>query len=143
MKNYLITAFGVIFFSIIVSFIVPKGKTNKIINFVIKLICIIAVIQPLGNLLSGKGYASENLADSEFICNVYSNNQSQQLESLLEEKFNEDCVCEVLIVYDNGEYKVETVKVITDIDDYEINKKIYAYLKELGYINITVNDETY
>ena len=136
MKTYLLTAFGVIFFSVIISFIIPKGKTSKLINLIIKIVCICSLIYPLKSLILDKDYNTFNIVDENYVCEAFSNNQSKELKILLQEKFDKNFDCSVVIVYENGEYKVEKVQVT-------INEKIYAYLQELGYINITVNDKTY
>ena len=47
MKGYLLTAAGVIFLSVIVSLIIPDGKLNKTIVFVMRMACILVLLQPI------------------------------------------------------------------------------------------------
>ena len=50
MKEYLLTAVGVIFLSVIVSLIVPDGKLNKTIVFIMRMVCIFVLIQPVSGI---------------------------------------------------------------------------------------------
>ena len=54
MKGYLLTAAGVIFLSVMVSLLMPEGKLNKSITFVMRLICILVLIQPLTGIFNIK-----------------------------------------------------------------------------------------
>ena len=47
MKVYLLTAAGVIFLSVVVSLLIPEGKLHKSVTFVMRLICIVVLIQPV------------------------------------------------------------------------------------------------
>ena len=47
MKTYLLTAAGVIFLSVIISLVIPEGKLNKSIVFVMRMACILVLIQPI------------------------------------------------------------------------------------------------
>ena len=139
MKTYLLTAAGVIFLSVIVSLLIPEGKLNKSIVFVMRLACIFVLIQPITGIFKIKSSTvNEPLYDQEFICKVYSDNQSEQLEKLIAEKLSETCDCVVDIKFDNGEFKVNGVTVEVNSQKNESIDKIYAYLQEKGYINITV-----
>lgn len=90
MKTYLLTAAGVIFLSVIVSLLIPEGKLNKSIVFVMRLACIFVLIQPITGIFKIKSSTvNEPLYDYEFICKVYSDNQSEQLEKLIAEKLSE------------------------------------------------------
>ena len=137
MKTYLLTAAGVIFLSVIVSLLIPEGKLNKSIVFVMRLACIFVLIQPITGIFKSST-VNEPLYDYEFICKVYSDNQSEQLEKLIAEKLSETCDCVVDIKFDNGEFKVNGVTVEVNSQKNESIDKIYAYLQEKGYINITV-----
>ena len=44
MKTYLLTAAGVIFLSVIISLVIPEGKLNKSIVFVMRMACILVLI---------------------------------------------------------------------------------------------------
>ncbi len=139
MKTYLLTAAAVIFLSVIVSLIIPQGKLNKTIVFVMRMACILVMIQPITGIfkidVSSKG---EVIYDTEYVATVYSKNQSGSLEKLLYEQFNEECECQVNIVYSEGNFKAESVTVETSSENNQLIANIYEYLDKLGYINITV-----
>ena len=139
MKTYLLTAAAVIFLSVIVSLIIPQGKLNKTIVFVMRMACILVLIQPITGIFkintSSKG---EVLYDTEYVATVYSKNQSENLEKLLYEQYAEDCECQVNVVYLEGNFKVESVNVQTSSENNQLIANIYEYLDKLGYINITV-----
>ncbi len=139
MKGYLLTAVGVIFLSVIVSLVIPEGRMNKSITFVMRMACILVLIQPLTGIFKIKSSSvSEDFYDYEYICSVYSDNQSGQLEKILFEKFSVDCSCNVEIVHDNGNFRAESVTVEVDPQNNEIIEEIYAYLEQSDYINISV-----
>lgn len=142
MKTYLLSAFGVIFFSVLVSFLIPEGKLNKLIVFVVRVICIAVIIQPVTELFHRDAATTESeLCDYEAVCAVYSDWQSRNLEEKLREQFGVESECSIEIVYSDGQFGAESVRVSTNVVESEINEKIYAYLEDCGYINITVNDE--
>ena len=144
MKTYLLSAAGVIFLSVIVSLIIPEGKLNKTITFVMRMACIIVLIQPITGIFKiDDAVVNEPLFDYEYISGIYTENQSEQLEKLLSEKFNEECDCLVEVKYEEGNFKVTNVTVEILDEEEKIIDDIYAYLKELGYINITVYAKSY
>ncbi len=139
MKTYLLSATGVIFLSVIVSLLVPEGKLNKSITFVMRLICIAVLIQPLTGIF--KIGTTENSAiktDYEYVASVYSNHQSEQLEKLLQEKLFIESECLITVEFVSGDFKVTQTEVKVIDADEKIIEDIYAYLRELGYINISV-----
>ena len=139
MKTYLISATAVIFLSVIVSLVIPEGKLNKTIVFVMRMVCIFVLIQPITGIFKIKSSATDStFYDYEYICKVYSDNQSEQLEKLIAEKFSYESSCFVSIVYKDGEFSVEGVSVQINEPNDEIIKNIYEYLEELKYINISV-----
>ena len=139
MKTYLISATAVIFLSVIVSLVIPEGKLNKTIVFVMRMVCIVVLIQPITGIFKvSTSSADTPLYDYEYICKVYSDNQSDQLEKLIAEKFEVDSVCFVNIAYDKGEFKADSVSVEIKQQNDELITNIYEYLEELKYINITV-----
>ena len=139
MKTYLLSATSVIFLSVIVSLVIPEGKLHKTIIFVMRMICILVLIQPITGIFKISSSAIDNPTfDYEYICKVYSDNQSEQLEKLLFNKFAVESDCNVLVGYDKGEFKVESVSVELNEKNNEIITEIYEYLAELKYINITV-----
>jgi hypothetical protein len=142
MTAYIATAAGIIFLTTIISFIIPDGKLNKIINFVMRIACICVLIVPINNLFNFTAEDS-SVINYEYICSVYSQSQSKALENLLYENFGVECMCTVFVEQEDGEIKESKVEVVTSFVDDEINKKIYAYLSELGYIDINVNEKTY
>ncbi|MDE6868091.1 MAG: stage III sporulation protein AF [Clostridia bacterium] len=139
MKTYLLTAAAVIFLSVIVSLIIPQGKLNKTIVFVMRMACILVLIQPITGIFKIKASSEGDvLYDTEYVATVYSKNQSGSLEKLLYDEFAEECECKVNVVYVGGNFKVDSVSVQTVSENNQIIEDIYEYLEELGYINITV-----
>lgn len=139
MKTYLLSAAGVIFLSVIVSLLIPEGKLHKTIIFVMRMACIFVLVQPVTGLFKiDDASVNEPLFDYEYISKVYTENQSGQLEKLLFNEFGESCDCIVEVNYDEGDFKVESVTVEINSENEKIIEDIYAYLKELGYINISV-----
>lgn len=141
MKIYLLTAAGVIFLSVIVSLLIPEGKLHKSVTFVMRLICIFVLIQPitgLFNLKTETDTTGGDYFDYEYVSGVYSDHQSEQLQILLEKEFNVKADCLIEVVYEEGEFKVNSVRVGLDENNRNLIEGIYAYLDGLGYINITV-----
>ncbi|MDE5943593.1 MAG: hypothetical protein K2H30_05225 [Clostridia bacterium] len=139
MKTYLLTAAAVIFLSVIVSLIIPQGKLNKTIVFVMRMACILVLIQPITGIFKIKTSSQgEAIYDTEYVATVYSKNQSGSLEKLLYSEFEEECVCNVNVVYDGVNFTVESVSVQTVSQNNKLIEDIYEYLEQLGYINITV-----
>ena len=139
MKTYLISATAVIFLSVIVSLIIPEGKLNKTIVFIMRMACIFVLIQPITGIFKiSAGATNSAFYDYEYICKVYSDNQSEQLEKIIEEKFEVESTCIVNIVYEDGEFRADRVRVEINQTNDKIIKDIYEYLEELKYINITV-----
>lgn len=145
MKAYLLSATGVIFLSVIVSLIIPDGKLNKSIVFVLRMACILVLIQPVTGIFKSAPPATSNESfyDYNYISKVYSDNQSQQLEKLLLKEFDSSCACFVEIVHEEGNFKVNSVTVEIDAQNNENIEAIYEYLENLGYINITVYAKSY
>ena len=86
MKVYLLTAAGVIFLSVIVSLLIPEGKLHKSVTFVMRLVCIFVLMQPIAGLFNIKetnASWTDDFFDRQYVCNVYSEHQSEQLEILL------------------------------------------------------------
>ena len=141
MKVYLLTAAGVIFLSVIVSLLIPEGKLHKSVIFVMRLICIFVLIQPITGLFNIKETSSElpdDFFDYEYVCGVYSDHQSEQLEILLQKEFEVDTDCAIKVEYVEGEFKPTEVGVELNQNNSKLIEEIYAYLDGLGYINITV-----
>ncbi len=139
MKTYLLSAAGVIFLSVIVSLLIPEGKLNKTITFIMRLICIMVMIQPLTQIVGDKKVQGEvESADYSYVCEVYSEHQSGELEKLLYEKLGANTQCDVDVVHADGEFKVNGVTVITEENNSQLIESIYEYLGQLHYINITV-----
>ena len=82
MTAYLITACGVVFLSVIVSFVIPQGRLNGTITFVMRMICIAVLVLPLTKLFVADG-SGEELADYDYVCEVYSRGQSRMLARAL------------------------------------------------------------
>lgn len=142
MSTYLLSAVGVIFLSVIVSLLVPEGKLNKSITFIMRLICIFVLVQPVTGIFKISEGSSESGVDYEYISSVYSDHQSEQLEKLLAEKFNVNTDCTVSVVYQNGNFSQVQTDVRLAAENVELFDSIYEYLSESGYINITVYAES-
>lgn len=139
MKTYLISAAAVIFLSVIISIVIPEGKLNKTIVFVMRMVCIFVLIQPVTGIFKINSSATNsNMFDYEYVCKVYSDNQSEQLEKLILEKFDVESTCFINIVYENGEFKADSVNIEINQSDEQFIENIYEYLEELKYINISV-----
>lgn len=139
MQTYLLGAAGVIFLSVIVSLLVPEGKLNKTITFVMRLICIFVLIQPITGIFKiSPSPESENFFDYEYVCKEYAEHQGTQLEILLLDKFGAESECAVEVEYENSGFKVNGVEVAVISADKNLIDKIQAYLSGLGYINISV-----
>ncbi len=144
MKTYLLTAAGVIFLSVIISLIIPQGKMNKSIVFVMRLACILVLLQPITGIFKLDSVKVDSpMYDYEYICKVYSENQSEQLEKLLYKEFSAESECTVEVYYDEGNFKVKGVTVQLNSEQEKIIEEIYEYLEELKYINITVYAKSY
>ena len=143
MKTFLISATGVIFLSVIISLLIPEGKLNKTIIFIMRLICIMVMIQPLTGIFGVSGSEGEvNRVDYTYVCEIYSGHQSGELEKLLFENFDTKAKCSVEVIYKDGEFKVNGVTVIIEENNLQLIKDIYEYLGQLQYINISVYAES-
>ena len=141
MTAYLLTAAGVIFLTVIVGFIIPDGKLNKSVNFILRLVCIGVLLQPVSGIFNFAPDAQAQLTDYEYVCSVYSETQSRQLEKAIKKDLNIDCECTVEIVFEDGAIKENGVIVFVQAKDGEKVDLIWEYLKSSGYINITVNEK--
>lgn len=141
MKAYLLSAFGVIFLAVITSYIVPEGKLKKTINFILRVVCITVLLTPVGNLISFESAEDSAAFDFDYICSVYSGNQSMLLENKLSDELGIECDCVVAVIFEDDSIKENGVTVY-GVKDKEEQKIIVEYLKELGYININVNEES-
>lgn len=139
MKAYLLSAAGIIFLSVIVSLLIPEGKLNKTITFVMRLICILVLIQPVTGIFKiPESDSLENFFDIAYVSGEYSEHQSKQLEILLNDEFETETDCIVEVEYQEGRFTVKKVEVAVITGQQDLVEKIYAYLGELGYINISV-----
>ena len=141
MTAYLVTACGAVFLSVIVSFIIPQGRLGKSITAVLRLVCIAILISPVLQLFGISVEDTEVSVDYDYICEVYSQNQSNALEELIESSFNVQTECTVVIVYGDDGFSVQGVEVCLISSDGQIAEQIYEYLQEVGYINITVYEQ--
>ena len=143
MKTFLLSATGVIFLSVIISLLIPEGKLNKTITFIMRLICIMVMIQPLTGIFGVTDSASEaSRVDYAYVCKIYSEHQSGELEKLILENFGVRAKCSVEVLYIDDEFKVDRVTVSVEENNSELIKDIYEYLGQLQYINITVYAES-
>ena len=142
MKEYLLAAVGIIFLTVIISFIVPEGKLKKTVNFILRLVCICVLIQPVTSIFKFAPQKEAILYDYNYVCAVYSQNQSKLVTEKVLQDLGIDCVCMVEIVYDGTQILENGVKVEGNFVDVQTIEIITEYLKGLGYINITVNETT-
>lgn len=139
MKAYLLTAAGVIFLSVIVSLLIPEGKLHKTVTFVMRLVCLLVLIQPVTGIFKiGDTETTSKYFDYEFVEDVYTDHQSRELEKLLQKELGQKTECIVDVEYEDGQFKVEKVLVALEKDGAKFINQIYAYLEKLNYINITV-----
>lgn len=144
MTSYITIAIGAVFLTVIVGMIIPEGKLSKSVNFVLRIACIFILISPVFSIFDldveiGDG---DSLIDYEYVCDVYSESQSSQLEELIAENLGVECVCEIEIIYKDGAFVENGVTIYTNNVENEVIESILSYLKELGYININIDEET-
>lgn len=144
MKTYMLTAAGVIFLAVLISFIIPEGKLKKSVSFILRLACIFVLVQPVGKIFSFNSGVSATAAeyDYEYFCSVYSQNQSNLVTAKVNEQFGTDLICVVDIYYDGTQIKENGVSVQGKLENGVTIQDIAEYLRELGYINITVNEQS-
>lgn len=139
MKVYLLSAAGAIFLSVIISLLIPEGKLNKTITFILRLVCIAVLIQPITGLFKIKITDTQaDMVDYTYVSEVYSRHQSEQLEELLYKEFSERVECAVEVAKKDDKFEVISAEVRLKENNKKLIEEIYAYLSELGYINITV-----
>ncbi len=142
MKAYLLTAVGVIFLTVIISFIVPEGKLKKSVNFVLRLVSIGMLINPVTKIFNFSTTSSSTTYDYDYVCEVYSQNQSRLLTQKVNDELGYDCVCRVEISYDGTKISENGVTVSGNFENVQTVEQITEYLEGLGYIHITVNETT-
>lgn len=140
-SQYLFTALGVVFLSVIAGLLIPDGKLKKSINFVLRLICILVLVYPVLNLFGIEDQVKNYSLNYEYICEIYSNNQGELLTGKVIADCGVDCVCTVHVVYENDKIIENGVTVTGKFKDAQTINKILEYLQGLGYIDITVNDQ--
>lgn len=143
MKAYLLAATGVIFLSVVVSLLIPEGKLHKSVTFVMRIICLLVLIQPITGIFKIKDVetSEKDFFDYEYVCRVYSEHQSEQLELLLKKEYNIETSCDVKVEFIDGEFKPTAVEVGISESNSEcliLKEKIENYLAKLGYKNVTV-----
>ncbi len=138
MKLYIISAISTVFLSVLCSIIIPEGRLKKTVNFSLRMICMLALIQPIKDFFTLSDGESLSLIDYEFVCQAYENSQEEALKSAILSQFNENCKCDIEISYEDGEFRQKYVYVYTESKNSVTNNEIYAYLQERGYININV-----
>lgn len=141
MKTYLLTAFGVIFLSVIMSYIVPEGRLKKTVNFILRIISITVLISPITGLFELSPSPQSQIIDYEYVCEMLSDNQSRLLKNKLADELGIDCEVNVAVIFENDSISEDGVTVTGDFDS-DSKQKILEYLGGLGYININVNEES-
>lgn len=144
MTQYILLAVGAVFLTVVAGMLVPEGKLNKAITFVLRSACIFILITPLFGVFDINLDDGEDvIIDYGYVCEVYSENQSRLLEDMIAENTGAKCVCTVEIIYEDGAFKENGVNIVTDTVEDGLIGDIVSYLRELGYININVNEKTY
>jgi len=138
---YLYTALGVVFISVAVSFLVPEGKLKKSVYFVLRLVCIAALITPLYSAFNINTDNGESQTDYSYVCEVYSMTQSRYLTQKVNTELEIDCACVVDVAFTDGKIMENGVTVTGSFVESETIDTLTEYLKGLGYINITVNGQ--
>ncbi|MDE6356350.1 MAG: stage III sporulation protein AF [Clostridia bacterium] len=143
MTEYLLSAAGVIFLSVIISLVIPEGKLNKSITFIMRLISILVLIQPVSGIfkIGGDNSSDGGLADYTYVSMVYSEHQSEQLELLLQKECGVETECSVKVEFKEGDFKVTAVEVGIvggESDGAALKEKVENRLSELGYENVFV-----
>lgn len=142
-SEYLYVALGVVFLSVVVGLLVPNGKLKKIVNLILRLVCVCVLINPIVNLFGLEASDVSGEPNYEYVCDVYSSNQSKELKKRIEKEFGEQCQCVVSVEYKDEKLVESGVTIVGDFGDLGVIERIVEYLKELGYIDITVNGEAY
>ncbi|MDE6690877.1 MAG: stage III sporulation protein AF [Clostridia bacterium] len=142
MKAYLLTAVGVIFLTVIISFIVPEGKLKKSVNFVLRLVSIGMLVSPVTKIFTFAPSESTASYDYEYVAQVYAQNQSRLLTQKVADELGYDCVCNVEIEYKEHKICENGVNVYGNFENVQTVEEITEYLQGLGYIHITVNETT-
>lgn len=141
MTTYLLSAFGVIFLSVIMSYIVPEGKLKKTVNFILRIVSITVLISPITGIFEFTSTSGSQIIDYEYICTMLSDNQSRLLEDKISEELGLECDVLVAVVYKDDTIAEDGVTVYGNFDNSTKNK-IVEYLSGLGYININVNEQS-
>jgi hypothetical protein len=142
MKAYILAATGICFFTVLLSFLLPEGKVGKTIQFVMRIACIVCLLQPILGLFNGQNsIAEQSLCDYSLVCSLYEANQEQSIKESILKEFGEEVECDVVIEYQDGNFSQEKVSITLKRQDEEIEQKIYAYLEGSGYINILIHVE--
>lgn len=140
MKSYIYAAFGVIFLTLLMGFILPEGKLKKTLTFVMRIVCISVLISPVTQLFQLSPSKEAADFDFEYICNAYSDNQSIALENMIYDELGYECDCCVAFIYEDGEIREDGVTVSGQFTE-QTKQKIVEYLSGLGYIHINVDEE--
>lgn len=141
--EYLYVALCVVFLSVVVGLLVPEGKLKKMVNLVLRLVCICVLINPVVNLFGLEATDISGEPNYEYVCEVYSKSQGKELKKIIEAEFGEECQCTVSVEYADEKLIESGVTIVGDFSDFKTVEKIVEYLKGLGYIDITVNGEAY
>lgn len=136
MKNILLIASGVVFLSIILTYVMPDGKLKNSINFILRTVCVLTLITPITQFFfSDNSSIDVNYGD---VANIYRLNQEEYLESVILREFDVECDCLLNIDYVDNKI-IENGVTIYLLENFNEADKIYSYLTNLGYINIIVN----
>lgn len=143
MTAYISVAAGAVFLTVVVGMIIPDGKLNKSVNFVLRMACILILISPVFGIFNITLPGEDGgIVDYDYVSEVFSQSQSAELEKLIEENVGIDCDCSVSIIYEDGSFKETGVTVYAENVGNDLIDEVVSYLRELGYININVHEKT-
>ncbi|MBQ7369212.1 MAG: hypothetical protein IJW60_05850 [Clostridia bacterium] len=144
MNGYLLSVFGTVLLSAILTAVLPEGKTSGVIKAVAKSVCLLAIVAPIPNYLLSGNFDEKNgnlqtifpqtviQTDEDFI-KYYSEMRVRitelALEKELEDKFNVETSVKFDFEYAEDEIKIVSVHVKTKTEEREEDKAVmWEYL---------------
>ncbi len=97
MSSYLLSIIGIVLFCSVLTVIIPKGKTAKIVNGMARLACIVAIVAPIPAYLSeesgaffGKTSIETDEAFIKYCSELRVDEAAQTLEKTWREEYEKD-----------------------------------------------------
>ncbi len=142
MKEYAISLISLLFLSVIISVIIPKGKLNGCILFVLRIVCVAIMVTPLTQIFKISEH-DKYIISYEDVCSIYEINQQKIIEKEIEYKFSISSQCFVDLELKENKLNIIEVRVYVDQKNLKNSVEICEYLRSLNYINITVNEKNF